>query len=95
MPFVKQAPRVFSRAEVEALAPNQRGVYGLFRDGLWVYVGKGDIRQRLLDHLNGDNPFITSARPTYWVGEVLQGDPSSREKQLIAELSPACNRKLG
>jgi hypothetical protein len=56
MPFVQQTPRIFNRENVEALNPNQLGVYGLFKQGKWIHVGKGDIRQRLLAHLNGDNP---------------------------------------
>jgi hypothetical protein len=77
------------------LKPNLNGVYGLFKQGTWVYVGKGDIRQRLLDHLNGDNPCITRQAPTDWVAEVIQGDPTNREKQLISELNPVCNQKVG
>jgi hypothetical protein len=95
MPFVQQTPRIFNRQNVEALNPNQYGVYGLFKPGKWIYVGKGDIRQRLLAHLNGDNPCITQDAPTHWVDEVISGDPSSREKQLILELQPSCNQKVG
>ena len=95
MPFPQQQSRLFTRANVEALHPNQLGVYGLFRQGVWVYVGKGDIRQRLLDHLNGDNPCITRENPTHWVDEVTNGDPSIREKQLITELQPVCNKRVG
>lgn len=95
MPFPQQQPRLFTRANVEALKPNQIGVYGLFKHEQWVYVGKGDIRQRLLDHLNGDNSLITRENPTHWVDEVNNGDPSAREKQLIAELCPSCNRRIG
>ena len=95
MPFADQTPRPFTRQSVEALSPNQIGVYGLFRQGTWVYVGSGDVRSRLLDHLNGDNPCITSGRPTHWVDEVVGSDPVPREKALIAELNPACNRRLG
>ncbi|SYZ71950.1 hypothetical protein TRIP_C20065 [Candidatus Zixiibacteriota bacterium] len=95
MPFVQQEPRLFTRSNVEAIAPNQIGVYGLYRQGVWVYVGKGDIRQRLLDHLNGDNPLIARKSPTYWVDEVTNGDPSYRERQLITELQPICNKRIG
>jgi len=96
MPFIKQAPRAFNRQNVEALNPNQFGVYGIFRQGRWIYIGKGDIRQRLLDHLNGDSPSILAAQPTHWVDEVCD-DPvmSNREKQLIIELNPLCNQKIG
>lgn len=96
MPFIQQTPRTFNGQNVEALNPNQFGVYGIFKQGVWIYVGKGDIRKRLLDHLNGDNPSILLARPTHWVDET-HTDPvmSIREKQLIIELRPSCNQKIG
>lgn len=95
MGFVQQPPRPFSRYIVEALPVNQIGVYGLYKENEWVYIGKGDIRQRLIDHLNGDNPLITRRRPTHWVAEVTNGDPSARERQLILECQPTCNQRVG
>ena len=95
MPFKEQAPRPFTRQNIETLNPNQIGVYGLFKQNAWVYVGRGDIRERLLDHLNGDNSHITEQHPTHWVGEVIQGDPAARERQLILELQPSCNERIG
>ena len=94
MPFPQQTPRTFTKANIEAITPGQMGCYGLFRQGVWVYVGRGDIRTRLLAHLNGDNPCITRERPTHWVDEVTSSD-EAREKQLIVELSPVCNKKVG
>ncbi len=95
MPFIQQDPRQFTRWSVEALTPNQHGIYGLYNTTAWLYVGRGDIRQRLLDHLNGDNPCITRQRPTHFVAEVIAGDASQREKQLIEELGSFCNRRVG
>lgn len=95
MPFPEQPVREFTRAGIEALKRNQNGVYGIFRQDHWVYIGKGDIRQRLLDHLNGDNLCITRHAPAYYVAEVLSGDPSIREKELILECNPSCNQKVG
>ncbi len=96
MAFVQQAPRLFTKQNIEAITPNQYGVYGIFSQNRWIYVGKGDIRTRLLSHLNGDNPLILRAGPTHWVDEVC-ADPqmSVREKQLILELQPVCNQKVG
>lgn len=94
MPFPKQDPRPFTKAQVEALKPNHAGVYGLLRGNAWVYVGRGDIRDRLLAHLNGDNACITRQAPTHWV-DVLTDDRVIREKELIAELEPTCNEKIG
>jgi len=95
MPFIRQIPRAFTQDEIESLNPNQSGIYGLFKPGTWIYVGKGDIKQRLLAHFNGDNPCITRLKPTHWVAEVINGDPSIREKQLTSELPLACNKKIG
>jgi len=95
MPFISQTPRPFTRQNVESFRPNQNGVYGLFKKDAWVYIGKGDIRQRLLDHLNGDNPCVLQLQPTHWVDEVITGDPSIRERELIDELQPICNQKVG
>lgn len=97
MPFIQQRPREFNRYNVEFLNVNQYGVCGLFKKGVWVYIGKGDIRQRLLDHLNGDNLCILRLQPTHWVDEVYHDEMSAteREKQLILELSPICNEKIG
>ena len=96
MPFIQQTPRAFTKQNVEALNPNQNGVYGIFNQSRWVYVGKGDIRARLLAHLNGDNPLILQDGPTHWVDEVCV-DPhmSARERQLIIECGPSCNQRLG
>lgn len=95
MPFVQQTSRPFTHEDVLAISPGQNGVYGILKQGSWIYVGKADLRERLLDHLNGDNPCILRETPTHWVGEVVQGDPSDREKQLILELDPVCNKRLG
>jgi hypothetical protein len=94
MPFPKQTPRAFTRANIEALNVGQIGCYGLFKDGTWIYVGKGDIRARLLDHLNGDNADILRNGPTHWV-DVVTANCDADEKGLIVELSPCCNKKVG
>lgn len=96
MPFIQQTPKAFTKQSVEALKHNQYGVYGIFNQSQWIYIGKGDIRQRLLDHLNSDNPCILRLEPTHWVDELCT-DPtmSTRERQLIAEFNPSCNQRVG
>ncbi len=95
MGFPSQTPRAFTRANVEAITPGQYGCYGLYMGGgAWVYVGKGDIRKRLLDHLNGDNPCITRNRPTHWV-DIVTNNMDALEKALILEFQPSCNKKVG
>ncbi len=64
MPFVIWREGFFRRPEIEALPQNVMGVYGLFNVAGPVYVGRGDIRARLLAHLNGDNGCIVQNAPT-------------------------------
>jgi hypothetical protein len=94
MPFPQQTSQPFTKAGIEWLSTNQNGVYGLFRSDAWIYVGRGDIRARLLSHLNGDNPAITKERPTHYVTLVTSND-EVMEKSLILELRPIANKKVG
>jgi hypothetical protein len=55
MPFPQQPPREFTREDIERIPPGQIGCYALFRGLECVYIGKGDIRERLLAHFDGDN----------------------------------------
>jgi hypothetical protein len=54
MPFA-QPGRPFTRSDVESLRPELVAVYGLFRAAAWVYIGCGNIKARLLAHLDGDD----------------------------------------
>jgi hypothetical protein len=90
MPFPAQKARTFNRTTVEALQSGQTGCYGLLVISAWIYVGTGDIRTRLLGHLNGDNPCIMRTRPTHWV-DLLTSDAETEAERLIAELKPTCN----
>lgn len=91
IPF-KYAMKPYTRERIEALNPNQDGVYGIFLSTDAVYIGSGDIRDRLLTHYNGDNPCITRNKPNQWTAEVMEGDPTAREGQLIREYDPICNK---
>ena len=94
MPFPQQDFRPFTKDGIEWLAPNQNGVYGIFRSDAWVYVGRGDLRTRLLAAFNGENPRITRERPTHYV-TLLTNDDVAQEKALILELNPIANQKVG
>jgi len=94
MAFPQQHPQPFDRAAILALPESQDGCYGLFRGNDWIYVGSGDIRARLLDHYGGDNPCITREKATHFVYEVTS-NYRAREKELIRELNPICNRQVG
>ncbi len=92
--FPKQDSRPFTKEGIEWLAPNQNGLYGIFRANAWIYIGRGDLRTRLLAHFNGDNPRITKENPTHYVTEVTNNDVA-REKELILDFDPIANRKVG
>ncbi len=101
MPFPPQPPRPFTLENIEAIQGNPTGVYGLFREETWIYVGSGDIKKRLLEHYYGDNPSIDRENPTHWAVVIMidkEGkttDPVPREKGLILELDPICNKSVG
>lgn len=93
MPFPQQNRLSFN--QVGTLNPNQTGCYGIFRaDGTPIYVGKGDLRARLMAHLNGDNPCIMRGQPSY-VLTALANPPDEMEKHLIIEYQPICNQRVG
>ncbi len=94
MPFLKQADRPFTKYFIESLDTNRMGVYGIFNKNKCIYIGRGDIRKRLLDHLNGDNQCILSLKPTHWFGEITT-EMFERERELIRELHPVCNESSG
>lgn len=95
MPFPSNLTRFpYTRQAVENVNENQNGVYGIYGQNGWIYVGKGDIRTRMLAHLNGDQPCINRSSPTGWVG-MLTPNMDDDEKSLILELDPPCNKRVG
>jgi hypothetical protein len=94
VPFPPQTPRPFTREAIEGIVPGTVGVYGLLREGRWIYIGRGDIRARLLAHVNGDNACITRQQPTHYVS-VRDLNDALRERDLLLELRPtACNQRV-
>jgi excinuclease UvrABC nuclease subunit len=88
----------FNRANVELAAPALSGVYALFNKGVWVYIGEArNIRARLLDHLtNCHNADVVAANPQYFAFELApEASRIARQNQLILELCPTCNKRLG
>jgi hypothetical protein len=90
VPFPPQKPQPFDRASIQGLRSGAVGCYGLFRRDRWVYIGRGDIRRRLLAHLDGDDPSILHERPTHWVA-VETADPEALERELVLACDPVCN----
>lgn len=98
MPIGKDHPWFeWSRASILKNAPTVSGVYAIFKPETWIYIGEGEsIRGRLLDHLNGDNPCITRSVPTGFQYEIVgERQRVARQDQLIVQLNPACNQKVG
>ena len=82
----------FEHEVVLDIDEEQMGGYGLLKDGVCIYIGKGDLRARMLAHLDGDNRCITRHMPTHWIGVVTpHSDPLHAE--LIEEYGPVCNRQ--
>lgn len=91
MPFT-HAMRPYTRENIQTINPKQNGVYGIFRNTTAIYIGSGDIRERLLAHINGDNDCIIENAPNQWTGVIVSGDPTTREGELIREYDPICNK---
>lgn len=87
----------FNRATIIASAPAQSGVYAIYNQGSYIYLGEGkDIQARLLDHLNGDNRCILLHGPTGFAFEVVAAyQRVARQDALILQLKLLCNQKLG
>lgn len=84
----------FNAKTVMASGPRTGGVYALWRDERWIYIGQSsNICERLLEHLSAANDCITREQPTGFGFELI-ADPESRqarEAELIRELAPVCN----
>lgn len=92
MAFPPQEPRPFTVESIEELVPRQRGCYAIFTQTMEpIYVGKGDIRKKLLEHLQGRPPSIARHRPAFWKA-IITTNPDGEQKRLIYELDPICNR---
>jgi hypothetical protein len=88
----------FDRDSIVRFAPNAPGVYAIYREGRYLYVGEGqDIQRMLLAHIEGDNDCITRKHPTGFAFELVpDAQRVSRRDILIAQLvtmAPAgCNQ---
>ena len=87
----------YTRASIVQNAPSVSGVYAIWKQGTWIYVGEtNDLKRRMLEHYDGDNACITRNAPTGFGFEVVQAATRvARQNQLIGELKPACNQMLG
>ncbi len=98
MPWGNPNSYHFNAVSIIASVPAQSGVYALYNANQWIYIGESeDIRARLLQHVNGDNDCITRWAPPSISFELVptQAGRVARQNQLILELRPACNQRLG
>ncbi len=72
--------------------PNASGVYGLF-SAFWIYIGEAEnLRARILEHLESDDPCIVRYRPSGFAFELSSTkDRRNRREYLMKELQPLCN----
>ena len=89
MTFPPQKPQPFERAAVAAIPDGLLGCYGLFCRDRWVYIGAGDIRARLLAHLEGDRPWALAEQPTHWVA-VETRNYEAVARDLVLACGPSC-----
>lgn len=95
MPFPSTTGHFFNDSYVRANAPNRSGVYGLYTQTQWFYVGESDdIQRRLLEHLSESGTCISRHAPTGFIYELAEASSRvARQNALIRELAPACNQK--
>lgn len=92
---LNQTPhRPFTKDNILALKASQYGVYGIHNGVKWLYVGKGDIRMRMLAHYNGDIPSLWRYSPVKWCA-VVTSNADALEKAEIIRLQPLCNQRVG
>ncbi len=92
---IKGHDYAWSKSWIEFKAPNAQGVYTLRnREGTVIFVGRGNIRQRLLSHWNRENPSdaVVWNYDPYAFSFELNDHPAEREAELIRELKPACRQ---
>lgn len=87
----------FNELSINISAPEASGVYALYRQDAWVYIGESkNIRNRLLEHLRIQGTCIAQNRPTGFQFELVQEWARvARQDELIAALSPICNQRFG
>jgi len=97
MPFSSSTGYSFTENGILAYAPRRSGVYGIYKNGQWIYIGESqDIEGRLFEHLRAQSDqsaCILGHSPTHFVCETCDAMTRVvREQALIREFSPICNR---
>jgi predicted GIY-YIG superfamily endonuclease len=104
MPFNNREGHAYTERAVKAVAPAVSGVYGIYERSAaqndWIYVGETEnIQKRLIEHLQAKGPegqCILAHHPTGFTYDAVPADRRvARQDELIFELGPHCNKKLG
>ena len=87
----------FTRYGINTHAYSSSGVYAIYADGVWLYVGKSsDMRARLLEHESGasDQSGCIKLHGANLFSFEVQFSPERerREDELIRRYNPICNR---
>ena len=87
---------VFTQQSITHNVPPSSGVYALYNDRLWVYIGESnDIQCRLLEHLQNPEMCVRAVAPKALLFELLpEAQRVARQNVLIAQLGPVCNQRL-
>lgn len=83
----------FLKSWILIYAPVGSGLYALYSHERWLYIGEaGNIRSRLLRHLEGDDPCLAQHVPTHFAFQSVPPDDRAACLQaLIAEYQPICS----
>ena len=98
MPFATNTGYAFEQQPITLNAPTSSGVYGIYRQNVWIHVGESnDIQRRLAEHLTTAGTCILRHTPTGFTYELVAGERERkiRQNQLILELKPVCSERLG
>ena len=94
MPFAetRYSRFLFERECILKNAPESSGIYGLF-NAFWIYIGEADnLRARILEHLEDNDPCLVRFQPSGFAFELASPtDRRRRHEQLIKQLQPLCN----
>lgn len=94
MPFTDMTHHAFTETGIAAFAPTASGVYGIYKNGEWIYIGESEnIETRLYEHYrrqSDQSPRIWARSPIGFVFERVAGEQArkARERALIVELKP-------
>jgi hypothetical protein len=83
----------FDRETILNNVPDQSGVYAIYNESNFIYIGEGqDIRARLLGNSNGDNSCVLAYSPAAFLFELVDAhERVARWEVLMAQLNPSCN----